>query len=269
MQFHGTSRYFYQHWPTYLGWVGGGALGALLLLVVAQLTADVGLLFLSAALLVVVAYFAGVSLWLAYQRFDAPHAAVADRLFALGQLEPEDPILHIELGDRRDALQLVRHLTTGRLTVMDVYSPQITTSGAVLRQREMAPPLQRDPRLTWQAGEFTLLPVPDHSMRAVTMHEVVRYVESKEDQLLLLQEIQRVLKPGGRFLLAIPVRTELYWLGWGPLAWGMETADHWRTLIEKAGLRVTRAEDWRGVILFLRADKLTPEVGRQLTLFNE
>jgi ubiquinone/menaquinone biosynthesis C-methylase UbiE len=263
-----TSRYLYWHWPLYVGLIGGGTAASLLLLAVGQLTASVGWLLWSGACLLGVAYFAAASLWLAYQRFDAPRYSVMDALFALGQLDPEDQLVHVELGERRDALALVRHLTTGHLTVVDIYTPYLVQASAVLRQRALAPPPIRDPRLTWHTGEFTLFPVPDHSIHAVTMQEVLPYIESDADRMLLLQEIQRVLKPGGHFLLAMPVRSNLYRLAWGPLAWQLETAAYWSALLEQAGLRVTRAEDWRGVLTLFRADKLTGDIGRQLQLFG-
>ena len=263
-----TARYLYTHWPLYVGFIGGGTAVSLLLLAVGELTAHAGWLLWSGACLLGVAYFAAGSLWLAYQRFDAPRSAVADALFALGQLEPEDHLLHIELGERRDALALMRHLTIGHVTVVDIYTPQLVASSAVVRQRELAPPPTRDPRLTWHTGELTLLPVPDRSIQAVTMQEVLPYIESREDRLLLLAEIRRVLKPGGHFLLAMPVRNPLYWLAWGPLAGQLEPAATWVRLLEQAGLRVTRTEEWHGVLTLFRADKLTPNIGRQLTLFS-
>lgn len=69
----------------------------------------------------------------------------------------------------------------------------------------------RDQRVVREGFEFrqvdgTTLPFEDESLDVVVSNHVIEHVGEEPDQLRHLQEIRRVLRPGGRCYLAVPSR---------------------------------------------------------------
>lgn len=265
----GTLRFVYSHWPSYVWRYGGGALAALVLVLLSAAQGWLWLIPIIFAFLLFLLYFLFVSLWAAYRRYDDPRAQVADMLFGLGKLDAADHVIHIGLGERALPLQFVRHLTTGHLTIIDIYSPQVTPSASLRRLRELAPAPMRDPRLTWLQGSIDMLPMGDESVQAVTMCEAAAEIWQQGDRERLFYEIYRVLKPGGRFLMAERVRSQTNWLVLGVRAAQLYPTSYWDDLMRKVGLTPEREYDVQGLMHYFRADKITQAIGRQLRLWPE
>lgn len=263
-RYQGTLRYVAARWPIYLLGIGGGALLTMIFVLISAARGWWGFIPIAFAILLLLTYFLIASLWSAHQRFDHPELHVADVLFGLGRLEPEDRILHVELGDRLVSTRLMRHLTTGRLTVVDVYEPQITPGRVLPRVRAQAPQPLKDPRVIWRTGQIDLLPLPDASVFAVTIHNLLFYVAQEGDREKLLREVYRVLRPGGRLLLAERARSDTNWMVMGLRTMRLPRASYWRKLIEAAGLRIIEEDSNRGLVHYFRADKVTSGVSRQL-----
>lgn len=262
-RFQGTQNFIVAHWMAF------GAAAVVTLLAVFTIGVSLslqwwGLLLVSFAAVLILGYGWGVVIWTIYQRYDNPELQPADTLFNLGYLEPDDRIVHIELGERMQALRIARHLTTGHITVVDIYSPQMMPDRALAAMRRSAPPARPDPRLSWQVGDVDLLPLPDASVFAVTVIDTLNHFWQDGDRQKLLAEIYRVLRPGGRLLLAEETRTRSTWLlhGWGTPA--LLTVNDWRATLAEIGLTVTAEQELQGLMICFRADKLTAGVSRQL-----
>ena len=88
-----------------------------------------------------------------------------------------------------------------------------------------------DNRLVFDGYEYanvegTRLPFADHSFDVVLSNHVVEHVGAPAEQLLHLQELRRVLRPGGIGYLAVPNRWmlvephfRLAFLSWWPESW--------------------------------------------------
>lgn len=265
-RYNGTLRSIYARWPFYLFGFGGGALLALATVYLSALRGWWGFVSLAFLVLAVLAYFFAVSLWAAYRLEDKPAERTYDVLFDLGQLQPTDHFVHLNLGERRTALGLARRLTTGHLTVIDIYNPQLTPDSTLSRTRQQAKRPQPDPRLSWRDSSIQLLPLPDGSVKAITLNQVAFEFWQEGDRLLLLKEIYRVLRPGGRILLAERVRTQTNLLVMGPAALSLPSVDYWRTLLQQAGFQVKKEREMHDLIHCIRADKPTAVEGRQLRL---
>lgn len=265
----GTLRYVYRHWPTYLLGIGGGAL-----LVIGGVTTAVwwqwwGMIPLALAVLLLLYYFLFASLWAAHQLYDNPDRQPADVLFRLGDLRADDRLVIIELGDNLAARHTVRHLTTGKLTVVDIYDPQIMPHpmlGRLRLQAETHAPYRHDPRLSWQRGRVDLLPLPDASIFAVIMSHTAGYIATRQDLDLLMREIYRILRPGGRLLMVEPVRTKTQWLAHGFGALAVQPPSYWHDLLQTHRFTLVQEQKHHDLLMFVRADKVTAGVGRQLPL---
>lgn len=247
---------------------GGGSILALLLLFVA---ADRGwwtVAVLAASIFLTLGYLFVAAVWTAHQLYDTRSQRTADLFFELGQLEPTAHFAHVGLGLRRTPVELGRRLTRGRLTVIDVYNPQLAPATALARARipagspQMPPP---DPRLHWRDGQIDLLPLPDSSVPVVTVDRTLGNLWQHGDRLLLLGEIRRILVPGGKLLLAEEARTRAAFLAWGPAALQRPPLAYWQALLAEAGFRIQKETDLHELVhYFLAAKPLEGEL-QQLT----
>lgn len=263
--YRGTLRHVRANWPTYV-LLYGGIVFALLLIGFSLDRGWYSFVPLSLALLLLLAYFFLAGLWAAHKLYDPdglrPHFA----LFEMGRLEAEDSFIYVDLGVRDFALQLSRRLSSGKIYVVDVYNPQWTTNGSLKRYRVRQPHAPNDPRLVWQNGRFDLLPLPDKSVSTVILCQILSEFWQEGDRVALLREVQRVLAPNGKLLLAERCRSQANWLVLGPTAVRLPSADHWRDSLQEAGFMLRSEQDLEGLIHCFRADKPSAAQARQLAL---
>lgn len=262
-RFSGTIGTVYAHWPLYT-LAYAGMIAALILIGVGARQGLLSFIPLGVALLLVQSYFLLASLWAAHQLHDVNGIRPHQVLFDMGAIQDTETFVFIDLGTRWPAIELSRRLTTGRVIVVDVYNPQWTTSRALARHRARRPSPPLDPRLTWRDGDVNLIPLPDGSVPAVILSQVLSEFWQHGDRLALLKEIHRILTPGGRLLLAERVRTQTNWLVTGPAALGLPTAGYWQNLLRQAGYHVQKEKDLLGLVYCIRARKPTPAEARQL-----
>jgi hypothetical protein len=263
----GALRYIAAYWPTYVLLYGGGTIWLLLVIVVSAQVGWWAFVPLAFALLLLLGYFFGASVWTAHKLYDWDQQPDYDVLFELSGLRPHDTFVHPNVGRRDTAVRLARHLTRGRIIVVDLYHPQLTPSRSLARRRSQNGSAPRpDPRLVWRDGRLDLLPVPDNSVKAVIMCRTAVEFWQHGDRISLLQEIYRVLAPGGRLLLSERVRSRTNGLVMGPVAWQLPAAAYWRDLLVAAGFRLAKERDLHDLVRCFRADKPLPEQARQLIL---
>lgn len=258
-------RQVYNHWPTYLVGYGGGTILSLVVVVISVTRGWWSFIPLVLALLLVLAYFFLVSLWMAYVRNEAEEAEL---LLSWAQLSPTDSLAYIDLGQRRLALRLVSYLTTGKVTIIDVYSPQLTTSAALVRARTYSPPLfHGDPRIHWLDGSCDLLPLPDKCVPVVILPYILSEFWQNGDREQLLREVYRILKPGGRLIMLESVRHSSTALVFGPLVWGRPAAAYWHKALIQADFTIRKEQTLHaGFAQAFRADKPVQYQSRQLDL---
>jgi SAM-dependent methyltransferase len=264
-RFQGTTRHIYAQWPGYLLRYGGLVLALLMigsgLVLGRQLLLALGLVLLMAGLLLLWA-----ALWTAHKLYDTSGLQTTEVLFNLSQVQATDPIACIDLGLRQQAIILSRHLTTGQITVIDVYNPQLAAAAGLARARHQAPAAQTDPRLIWYDGSINLLPMPDKSVTAVFLPQILSEFSQHGDRQAILREVRRILKPNGRLLLAEQTASWLNWLRVGPGTSKLQPAEYWHNLLLEADFELRRQEDLQGLMLCLRADVPSPYAGQQLPL---
>jgi ubiquinone/menaquinone biosynthesis C-methylase UbiE len=260
-----TLRYIRTHWPTYFGLYG--ALIAAMLLIGLGLTAGwYALVPFSLALIIAAAYFLAAELFVAYRLNDAPGGPAADLLIALSPPLPGERVVCLDLGLRATAITIAQRLTTGQVTVIDLYNPQSNTGAALRRARRRAPRPAADPRLNWIDGTIDLLPLPDRSVSAVYLDQILSEFWLPEERERLLAEARRILIPEGRLLLAERIRARDDLLLTRLVTYNLPADVQWRAMLERGGFIIRREEHPRGLLYCARAEKPSPAAGRQMSL---
>lgn len=264
-RYSGLRRYLRAHWPPYF--LAYGAIMATLLLIGFGLQAKLwSIVPLAMALLLILIYFFSTSLWAAYQLHDDAGLVPHYTLFDMGKIHATDSFVYIGAGLHEVPTALVKRLTTGKITAVDIYSPQWMRSQPLHRARQQSPQPASDPRLKWQSGRLNLLPLPNESVTAVILSQTAIELHQRGDQLVLFKEIRRILAQNGRFLLAERSRSQTNWVVMGVTAVTLPRTNHWRDLLIEAGFSLRAEKELRGLITCYRADKPTRTEARQLRL---
>jgi SAM-dependent methyltransferase len=268
-RFRGTQRYLAAHGPAFFGRVGAGFLLSASLLLLALTIDQWGLVLIALAVLFLVMYFALSCLWAIYLRFDKGESAPDQIIIRLGGIAAGDMITMIDLGERRLAIDLSRHLSTGRITVADIYNPQIFDRPYIKRWRQILPVAVEDRRLIWSVGTFNLLPIQDSCQDAVILFGVLSELVQDGDRKLLLGEVYRILRPGGRIIVAEPISslTNRLLMGWG--ASHFKPVNHWLRMLDRANYLRLKKIKINDVIVYIRGEKLELMQGIQLTLLRD
>lgn len=259
----GTLNYIYAHWPMFAGLYGG----IIFMLLTVGYSLDRGwfsFVPLATAVCLVLGYLFGSAVWHGYQLYDLAGLRPYSLLFDMGTLLPENNLVYVDVGLRQRPIALSRRLTTGRVVVVDIYTPQWMPAPSLARWRQQWQHPPADPRLNWRDGRIDLLPLPDNSVEAVMLCQICSEIWQDGDRLLLLREVWRVLKPNGRLLFAEPSRTQSAWIAHGLGALALPTPAYWHNLLAEANFRTAREQDINGHIYCMVARKPASSEGQQL-----
>ncbi len=258
-----VSQRILAQWPRY-ALLYGGVVAALLAVGLSAIRGWLSFVLLGLAAFLVCAFFLAMNLWAVVKVYGRNGIRPHHALFDLGRIQSHDKIIYVSLGSRQQPIALSRRLTTGHITVVNVYNPQWIAQKPPARQpRHPAD----DPRLTWIDGDIRLLPFPDGSAANVILCEILSRFWQHGDRLILLEEIHRILQPKGQLLIAEKCRTTNYWLVNGPAAPQIPARTYWEDLFTEAGFRIRKEVNRDGLITCWRVGKPTLREARQLT-FN-
>ena len=251
--YQGTIRYIRTRWPTYLLGYGGGIALLLLLVLVSLDQGWFGFVNLAFAGLLMMLYFSLATLWAIHRLYD--DFEIIDQLIELGEVYPDQRIIYIDLGLKSWAVALSRHLTTGRVIVIDVYNPQLAPARWLSRANRLSPQPEADPRLDWKGGSIDLLPLPDNSVPVIILNSIVSEFWQDGDREELLSEALRVLANNGLMLCVERVRTLTNWLVLGPGTLRYQKSSYWRNLLERRGFSVVSEKTLHDMLQLYRVER--------------
>lgn len=251
-QYSGTMAILLYNWPIFAGVMlfgvvvlGGGSflmapwhygliiVGILALLLVATVT--------------IAAFFA----------YDWGQQREYDRLFEVGHLADANVVIDVTAGKLRGTRGLLTRVKQGHYFVVDIYDPKKMTDQALRRARAMEPPLESDRRIYRRTASPQQLPIPHNWADAVYCSFSLHELHSAEDRQAIFSEFTRILKPGGRLLIAEHGRDWLNLLAFGPGMLSFFSPGCWTRHITGAGLVVKHHERWRGLVHLWVAEKKT------------
>jgi len=131
-----------------------------------------------------------------YQRYLVPtiFAPWAGDLVGLGAPQPGERVLDVACGPGVVARLAARRAGAGQVTGLDINPGMV----------EVARSLPSELPISWQEGSVVQMPFPDEGFDLVLCQQGVQFFP---DRAAGLQEMRRVLAPGGRMVVAV----------WGPI----------------------------------------------------
>lgn len=174
------------------------------------------------------------------------------------RLKGDEKVLDVGCGLGRMTIAVAKRLNKGRVVGIDIWDKMEIPGNCPEKAYANAEIEGVRDRVEFKTGNVLDLQFPEDTFDLVTSSSVINNLHGKADKAKALNEIHRVLKPRGKFLLLEPLRNlRNFILGWTPLGiWMLLTRDIWVELLENAGFSnlIYRYEDGAGIFL---VEKLT------------
>lgn len=147
-----------------------------------------------------------------------------------------DHVLDAGCGAGRTSIALRRVLRHGRITALDRFDADyIDDGGRALLERNLRIAGLRE-RVSIETGDLSALPFDaEHFDSAVSTHVYDHLGHAKEQAL---REVLRVLKPGGRFLMAVWVPGWTMFSVANVLSFFLTSKANWRAMARRAGFEI-------------------------------
>lgn len=171
-----------------------------------------------------------------------------DRLIELGHLHEANVIIDVTAGKLRGTRGLLDRLRRGHYFVIDIFNPDTMTDHALRRARDLEPKLDPGRRIYRRPGQADKLPLPHHWADAIVCNATLHELHNPADRAALFREFYRVLKPGGRVLVAEQALDSANLLTFGPGAISFLPPRAWEQHVTDAGLTIEAHERWRGLV---------------------
>lgn len=142
--------------------------------------------------------FLGVYLHATFRGKFLAWAEMLDRL----RLRGDERILDMGCGRGAVLLLAARHLTTGRAVGVDLWRSWDQSGNSLEATRRNAVAEGVSDRVELRDGDMTALPFEDHSFDLVVSSMAIHNISGRAGREKAVREAVRVLRPGGRVLIA-------------------------------------------------------------------
>lgn len=247
-------------------WRIGGLVFSLAMIAVGLSRSSTTAVALGAIIFAAFATVMGSSIWALTQTDKLTNRHTIEFLYKLSQTRASDTLACVDLGLHWPANMISQNLTSGQIVVIDIYNPQRMPAKSLSRTRQHVSPALTDPRLVWYDSNLELLPLPDSSVSAVFLYQILSEIAQKGDQQALLKEIRRILEPNGRLLIAEKADTWPNRLLPGSSISHIHSQAYWGSLLSDAGFELRRIQTLKNIAVCLRADKQSPFEDTQMML---
>ncbi len=179
-------------------------------------------------LLLGAAFFVGNSIMRSFRSIDHVVLPMVDLLQS-----DRDIVLDAGCGTGRSTIALSRVLRSGRVVAVDRFDAgYIDDGGRDLLDRNLrAADLTK--RVTIEAADLTALPFDNESFDSAISTNVYDHLGKSKEQAL--REVLRVLKPGGRFLMAVWVPSWAMFTVANVLSFFLTSKKEWRAMAARVG----------------------------------
>ena len=168
------------------------------------------------------------------------------------ELNGSEKVLDVGCGLGKTTIGIAKQLTTGKAIGIDVWSKVELPGNSLKNAYANAQVEGVQDKVEFQTGNVLSIPFPDNSFDLVTSSSVINNLQGDSAKNEAFNEIFRVLRPRGRFLLIEPLRDL-----WGFLiftllgVWMLLPKDRWIALLRKAGFTNLKYKCYNHLGVFL------------------
>lgn len=175
-----------------------------------------------------------------------------ESLKLLLQLRCDEEVLDVGCGLGKTTISVAKELTTGKVIGVDIWDKIEIPGNSPQRAYRNAQLEGVREKVEFRTADVRELPFPDNSFDLVTASSVINNLKGEGKRLKALQEIYRVLLPGGRFLLLEPLLDLRTLLLYTPLAiFAFSSKEVWLDLLSKTEFVNLKNASRPGIGLFL------------------
>jgi ubiquinone/menaquinone biosynthesis C-methylase UbiE len=162
-------------------------------------------------------------------------------------------ILDVGCGTGRTAIKIAKELKNGgHLYGIDIYSKLAIPGNALDTVQNNARIERVEEKTTFQYGTAIEIPFDDNKFDIVNVSSVLHEVHSPNGQDNAVQELYRVLKPGGYLYLGEWNRTSKELIAFcGLFCFVFKQKNYWKNLLEKNRFKEITYENIAGFGLFI------------------
>lgn len=135
---------------------------------------------------------------------------VRDKLIDSLQIEGSEQILDIGCGRGLLLLAAAKQLTTGSAVGLDLWRNEDLSGNNETATLENIRLAKLETKVKLVTADMTKMPFPDHCFDVVVAANAIHNIADKEDRELVIREVDRVLKPGGKVALLDFQKTHEY-----------------------------------------------------------
>ena len=203
----------------------------------------VGLILIGFGVYMILSY--GVSLLL----MDQTKASELPRII---ELRGDERVLDVGCGLGKMTIGIAKALKEGKVIGIDIWDKMEISGNSPERAYANARLEGVHDKVEFRTGNVLSIPFRDNSFDIVTSSSVINNLHDDSKKLEALEEIFRVLQPGGRFLLLEPLRDLQGAFIFTPFfVWMLLPKGRWITLLEKVGFVNLRYDHYQRMGLFL------------------
>jgi ubiquinone/menaquinone biosynthesis C-methylase UbiE len=152
------------------------------------------------------------------------------------ELKGNEEVLDVGCGLGKMTVGIAKHLKKGKAIGIDIWNKMEIGGNSPERAYMNAESEGVRDKVEFKYGNLLEIPFGEGSFDVVTAQSVLNNLHGETDKSKAFVEIQRVLKPRGKFLMLEPLRNLRGFFTFTPFAfWSLLLKDKWLVLLKEAG----------------------------------
>ncbi|MFB0561908.1 MAG: class I SAM-dependent methyltransferase [Candidatus Lokiarchaeia archaeon] len=174
------------------------------------------------------------------------HINMWKQIFENEGFKGDEHLLDVGCGTGSTSINWAKLLKKGKVIGIDIYSGMSGNSpDLAYRNAEIEGVIDR---VEFKYGNVLEIPYPNNTFDIVTVGSVLHELREEEDKIKALNEIKRVLKPGGKFITVELLRNAKMFLAMLFFAFVWKPKQYWTNLLEKTGFKNLKIEEYKRYI---------------------